>query len=234
MSIYAIGDLHLSFSQNKPMNIFGENWKNHAEKIKENWLQKVKKEDTVIILGDLSWAMYLKDTEMDFKYLNSLPGKKIILKGNHDFWWSTLNKMNEFLKEKNIENVKFLYNNSYLLENKIIIGSRGWNVLDKENDEKMIKRENARLELSIKEGIEKFGQDKKIIAFMHYPPINKSQILKGEKTIFTNTFEKYNIHNCYYGHLHGTSHRDAVEGIINGIEYKLLSADYLNFSLYKI
>lgn len=234
MSIYAIGDLHLSFSQNKPMNIFGENWKNHAEKIKENWLQKVKKEDTVIILGDLSWAMYLKDTEMDFKYLNSLPGKKIILKGNHDFWWSTLNKMNEFLKEKNIENVKFLYNNSYLLENKIIVGSRGWNVLDKENDEKMIKRENARLELSIKEGIEKFGQDKKIIAFMHYPPINKSQILKGEKTIFTNTFEKYNIHNCYYGHLHGTSHRDAVEGIINGIEYKLLSADYLNFSLYKI
>lgn len=234
MSIYAIGDLHLSFSQNKPMNIFGENWKNHAEKIKENWLQKVKKEDTVIILGDLSWAMYLKDTEMDFKYLNSLPGKKIILKGNHDFWWSTLNKMNEFLKEKNIENVKFLYNNSYLLENKIIVGSRGWNVLDKENDEKMIKRENARLELSIKEGIEKFGQDKKIIAFMHYPPINKSQILKGEKTIFNNTFEKYNIHNCYYGHLHGTSHRDAVEGIINGIEYKLLSADYLNFSLYKI
>ena len=234
MSIYAIGDLHLSFSQNKPMNVFGENWKDHAEKIKENWLQKVKKEDTVIILGDLSWAMYLKDTEMDFKYLNSLPGEKIILKGNHDFWWSTLNKMNEFLKEKNIENVKFLYNNSYLLENKIIVGSRGWNVLDKENDEKMIKRENARLELSIKEGIEKFGQDKKIIAFMHYPPINKSQILKGEKTIFTNTFEKYNIHNCYYGHLHGTSHRDAVEGIINEIEYKLLSADYLDFSLYKI
>ena len=136
MSIYTIGDLHLSFSQNKPMNIFGDNWKNHAEKIKSNWLKKVSQEDTVIIPGDFSWAMYLNDAKLDFEYLNNLPGKKIILKGNHDYWWTTLNKMQNFLKENKIENINFLYNNSYLVEDKIVVGSRGWNTLDFENDKK--------------------------------------------------------------------------------------------------
>ena len=234
MAIYAIADLHLSFLEDKPMNIFGDNWENHAEKIKINWLKKVKEEDTVVLAGDFSWAMYLNDTKLDFKYLNDLPGTKILLKGNHDYWWGTLSKMNEFLKENNIENIKFLYNNSYLVENKIIVGSRGWNTLDVDDNSKMIKRENARLELSINDGLSKYGADKEIIAFMHYPPINKGELLNGIKTQFVKTLEKYNVDSCYYGHLHGTSHKDAVEGKIQEIKYKLISADYLKFDLEKI
>lgn len=234
MAIYAIADLHLSFLQDKPMNIFGDNWENHAEKIKKNWIEKVKPEDTVVLAGDFSWAMYLNDTKLDFKYLNDLPGTKILLKGNHDYWWGTLSKMNEFLKENNIENIKFLYNNSYLVENKIIVGSRGWNTLDVDENSKMIKRENARLELSINDGLNKYGADKEIIAFMHYPPINKGELLNGIKTDFIRTLEKYKVHSCYYGHLHGASHKDAVEGNIQEIKYKLISADYLKFDLEKI
>ena len=234
MSIYTIADLHLSFLNDKPMNIFGENWNKHDIKIKNNWLKKVKSEDTVIIPGDFSWAMYLEDTQLDFEYLNNLPGTKILLKGNHDYWWSTLSKMNKFLEDNNIKNIKFLYNNSYLIENKIIVGTRGWNILDSENSNKMIKRENWRLELSIKYGLERFGNNREIIVFMHYPPTSKTEALNGEKNEFLKTFEKYNIHTCYYGHLHGQSHKEAIEGVYNGIDYKLISADYLRFDLLKI
>ncbi len=234
MAIYAIADLHLSFSEDKPMDIFGDNWENHAEKIKENWIKQVKEEDYVILPGDFSWEMYLNNTKLDFQYLNSLPGTKILLKGNHDYWWTTLTKMNEFIKENGFKNIYFLYNNSYLVEDKIIVGTRGWNILDTENDSKMIKRENARLELSIQDGLEKYGSDKEIIVFMHYPPINKSDLMGGEKTEFVKTFQKYNIHRCFYGHLHGLSHKEAIEGLVNGIEYKLISADYLNFNLIKL
>ena len=234
MSIYVIADLHLSFLENKPMEVFGSNWENHAEKIKKNWIEKVKEEDCVILPGDFSWAMYLKDTILDFDYLNKLPGRKILLKGNHDYWWTTLKKLNEFIEENNFSNIEFLYNNRYLVEDKIIVGTRGWNILDVEEDGKMLKRENARLELSIQDGIRKFGEEKEKIAFMHYPPINKNDIIRNEKSIFVKTLEKYNIHKCYYGHLHGMSHKEAVEGNIDGIEYKLISADYTNFELIKV
>ena len=234
MSIYVIADLHLSFLEDKPMGIFGNNWENHEEKIKKDWLKKVKNEDYVILPGDFSWAMYLKDTILDFEYLNKLPGHKILLKGNHDYWWTTLKKLNEFVEESGLKNIEFLYNNSYLVEDKIIVGTRGWNILDIEEDSKMLKRENARLELSIQDGIKKYGQEKEKIAFMHYPPINKNDIIKNEKSIFVKTLEKYNIRRCYYGHLHGISHKEAVEGNIDGIEYKLISADYTNFKLIKV
>ena len=234
MSIYTIADLHLSFSQNKPMNIFGDNWIEHTEKIRNNWIQNIRQEDTVILPGDFSWAMYLNDTKLDFEYLNRLPGKKILLKGNHDYWWNTINKMNNFIKENKFENIYFLYNNSYLVEDTIIVGTRGWNILDTESDKKMIKRENLRLELSIKDGISKYGNNKEIIAFMHYPPINKNDVQNIEKSDFVRTLKKNNIHRCFYGHLHGHSHMDAIEGKVQGIEYKLISADYLNFNLLKI
>lgn len=232
MSIYTIADLHLSFSNNKPMDIFGDNWKNHAEKIRDNWIKKVKEEDTVILPGDFSWAMYLEEAKLDFEYLSSLPGSKILLKGNHDYWWSTISKINKFLKENNMNNIDILYNNSYLVENKIIVGTRGWNILDKENDSKMIKRESIRFEISIQDGIAKYGKDKEIIAFLHYPPIIKEQI--ENKSEFVKILDKYGITKCYYGHLHGNAHKDAVEGKIGGITYKLISADYLNFDLTKI
>ena len=232
MAIYTIADLHLSFLENKPMNIFGDNWKDHEEKIKENWMKKVREEDCVILPGDFSWAMYLENTKLDFQYLNNLPGRKILLKGNHDYWWTTLNKMNNFLKDNGFKKIDFLYNNSYLIEDKIIVGTRGWNILDNDDNRKMIKREAIRLELSIQDGIARFGNEKEIIVFMHYPPISKNDII--EKNEFINILKKYGIHKCYYGHLHGISHEEAIEGNIDEIEYKLVSADYLNFDLIMI
>lgn len=234
MAIYAIADLHLSFEQDKPMNIFGENWDKHTEKLKKSWIQKVKDEDYVILPGDLSWATYLENTKKDFAYINKLPGNKILLKGNHDYWWTTLTNMRKFLKENSFEKIDFLYNNSYLIEDKIIVGTRGWNIIDTENASKMIKRETARLTLSIEDGLKKYGADKEIIVFFHYPPITQSSIYTKEENDFIKTMKKYNVKRCYYGHLHGSSYKDAVEGNIDGITYKLISADYLNFDLVKI
>ena len=230
MAIYVIADLHLSFSQDKPMSIFGENWEGHSEKIKNNWISKVKPEDTVVLPGDFSWAMYLQDTYKDFEYLNSLPGKKFLLKGNHDYWWTTVTNMRNFLEENKFKNIDFIYNNSYLVENKILTGTRGWNLLDTENSSKMIKRESIRLQLAIEDGIKKYGDDKEIIAFMHYPPISNT----NKKSEFLKILKQYDIKRCYYGHLHGKSHQDAVEGIVDGIEFKLVSADYLNFDVIKV
>ena len=233
MSIYVIGDLHLYFSINKPMNIFGNNWENHAEKIKNNWIKKVKVDDTVIIPGDFSWATYLEDTYKDFEFLNSLPGKKILLKGNHDFWWSTLKKMYDFIDKNNFKNIEFLYNNSYLIENKIIVGTRGWQANSLGENLKILERENLRLILSIEDGIKKYGKDKEIFVFMHYPPfIKDKELLK--KVDFIKTMKQYNVKKCYYGHLHADSHKEAIEGTIEKIEFKLVSSDYLNFDLIKI
>ena len=126
MAIYTIGDLHLSFNENKPMSIFGENWEGYEEKVKENWTKLVKEEDMVVLPGDFSWSMYLKDTYKDFEYLNNLPGKKLLLKGNHDYWWSTVNSMRNYIKENHFKNIDFIYNNAYEFENIIIVGARGW------------------------------------------------------------------------------------------------------------
>lgn len=230
MAIYVIADLHLSFSQDKPMSIFGENWEGHSDKIKNNWISKVKQEDTVVLPGDFSWSMHLKDTYKDFEYLNMLPGKKLLLKGNHDYWWTTVTSMKKFLEENKFKNIDFMYNNSFLVEDKILTGTRGWNLLDTENDSKMIKRENIRLKLAIEQGINQYGKEKEIIAFMHYPPITKN----NKTSEFIDTLKQYGIKECYYGHLHGKSHQDAIEGRIDGINFKLVSADYLNFDLIKI
>ena len=235
MSIYAIGDLHLSFGVDKPMDIFGNNWADHPEKIKENWLAKVKDEDTVILPGDFSWATYLDEAYKDFEYLNSLPGRKILLRGNHDYWWETLSKMNKYLKENNFENIEFIYNTSCLVENKIIVGTRGWTTVNynQEENQKMLKRENARLKLSIEDGLKKYGEDKEIIAFIHYPPFFKETV--SREIDFIKTLKNYpQIKRCYYAHLHSSAHREAIEGNIDGIEYKLVSSDYLNFDLLKI
>ena len=230
MAIYVIADLHLSFNTNKPMDIFGLNWQNYEEKIKQDWLAKVKEEDLVILPGDFSWAMYLDETEKDFEYINNLPGKKILLKGHHDYWWTTVTSMRNYIKEKNFKNIDFLYNNSYEYENKIIVGTRGWILSEEQEDKRLTKREVDRLELSIKDGISKYGEDKEILAFMHYPPITKSYI----NTDYINIMKKYNIKKCFYGHLHAGSISDAVEGINNEIEFKLVSADGLDFKLLKI
>ena len=214
MSIYAIGDLHLSFNENKPMSIFGENWEGYEEKVRENWIKLVKKDDLVVLPGDFSWSMYLKDTYKDFEYLNKLPGKKLLLKGNHDYWWSTVSSMRNYIKENNFENIDFIYNNSYEHENKIIVGTRGWSFGEDAESKKMINREVSRLELSIKSGIENYGADKEIIAFTHYPPIIKQNVENNEINDFIQTLKKYNIKKCYYGQLHGTEIKEAEERVI--------------------
>ena len=154
MSIYTIGDLHLSYHEDKPMSIFGDNWKGHEEKIRKNWKEKVKENDLVVLPGDFSWSTYLKDTYEDFAYLNELPGKKILLKGNHDYWWTTVTSMRKFLKENNFKNVDFLYNSAYQYGNYIIAGTRGWGQNEEGEDKKLLKREVARLELSLQKAQE--------------------------------------------------------------------------------
>ena len=229
MSIYAISDLHLSFNTNKPMDIFG--WNNYEEKISQDWRTNVKEEDLVLLTGDFSWEMKLENTNKDFQFINNLPGKKLLLKGNHDLWWTTLKRMREFLKEKEFNNIDFIYNNSYEFENYIIAGTRGWNLVSENIDDKKIKdRELLRLENSIIDGIRKYGEDKPIIVCMHYPPLLKE--LKNSE--FTKILEKYNVKYCLYGHLHGKSHMNVFDGNYNNVAYKMVSCDYTGFKLIKI
>ena len=232
MAIYAISDLHLSFGENKPMDVFGVNWENHTEKIKENWINNVTDNDLVILPGDFSWATYLENTYMDFEYLSSMPGKKVLLKGNHDYWWTSLKKMREYLEENNFKNIDFLHNNSYEFENKIIVGTRGWQDENNNEDKKITKREIIRLELSIKDGIKKYGENKEIIVCMHYPPFNNYE---EAELSYLEVMKRYKVAKCLYGHLHGeNSHKDAVEGLQSNIYFKLVSCDYTGFNLVKI
>ena len=145
MSIYAIGDLHLSFETNKPMNIFGENWENYEEKLKLFWNENIDDNDVVLIPGDFSWATYLKDTLQDFDYLNKLKGKKVLIKGNHDYWWTTLKSMKDFLNQNDFKNIDFIFNSSYECDDALIVGTRGWSFNETDNSNKMLKRETARL-----------------------------------------------------------------------------------------
>jgi len=233
MAIYTISDLHLSLNKEKPMDIFGENWAEHSEKIKKDWQEKVKDNDIVLMPGDFSWAMNLKETYDEFEYLEALPGKKILLKGNHDYWWETLTKMRKYLKENNFLSIDFLHNNSYLYENTIIAGTRGWTINDNVDDKKIFERELGRLELSLEDGIKKYGKNKETIVCMHYPPIINQEKTEEERKLL-NILKKYNVKKCIYGHLHGESQKYGVTGNIEGIEFILASADYLEFKLLKI
>ncbi len=229
MSIYTISDLHLSFNTDKPMNVFG--WGEYENLIKENWIKTVTDNDLVLLPGDFSWEMKLQNTYKDFKFISDLPGKKLLLKGNHDYWWTTLNSMKKFLEQNNFLNINFIYNNSYEFEEKIIAGTRGWNLtVETPEDEKIKTREVMRLENSIKDGIEKYGMDKEVIVCIHYPPITE----ENKNNEFTEILEKYNVKKCIYGHLHGKSQKEAIEGTYNGIEYKMVSCDYTNFKLVKL
>ncbi len=234
MSIYTIGDLHLSFHENKPMSIFGKKWEGHEEKIKEDWIEKVKENDLVVIPGDFSWSTYLKDTYEDFVFLNQLPGKKILLKGNHDYWWTTLTSMRKFLKQNQLKNIDFIYNTAYQFADKIIVGTRGWGQNEEAEDQKLLKREVARLELSLQEAIKINENQEEVIVFLHYPPITNYNIINNEQSDFIKVMKRYGIKRCYYAHLHSLSIKEAVEGQYYGINFKLVSADSLDFKLFKI
>lgn len=247
--VYIIGDLHLSFGVNKPMNIFGEKWNNHETKILKDWKEKVKMEDTVILAGDFSWAMTLDEALEDFKYIDSLPGKKIFLKGNHDYWWVSVTKNLEFLKKHNIKNISFLQNNAYIIENYAICGTKGWDRKDIENY-KNIRRENLRLQNSIKDmemqlsKLSKENQEKIVkICVMHYPPylksndrqnIEREDIKESDELNFMKTITKAKIPVCYYGHLHEKGHKEAINGEYMGVKLHLISSDYVDFKLTAI
>lgn len=233
MSVYGISDLHLSFGTNKPMNIFGKVWDNYEDRIKLNWQKTVKPEDFVVIAGDISWATYLTEAKKDFEYINSLPGIKIILKGNHDYYFDTKNKQEKFFKDNNMNNIFLLQNNAIDTNEYIICGARGWGDTDsgQKNDEKLIKREAIRLRLSLDEGMkikEQYanqGIEKDILVAMHFPPFNLE---------FQQILEEYKVKKCIYGHLHGYGHSKVKEGIINGVEYVMVSCDYTKFNVVKL
>ncbi len=223
VSIYAISDLHLSLNSNKSMDIF-PGWKNYVNRIKENWINTIKDEDTVVIAGDISWAMKINEAKKDFEFINNLPGKKIFIKGNHDYWWNTAKKVNEFLNENNFKSISIIYNSAEVVGNVCICGTRGWMYNSEEpEDEKILARETARLVRSLDCSLE-YGLEP--IVFLHYPPVYNFQ--ESEEII--NVLIERNIKKCYYGHIHGGgAKKGVIQGKYKGIELKLISCDYIDF-----
>ena len=227
MALYAIGDLHLSLNSQKPMDVFGGAWSGYMEKLK-NGFSVLKPEDTTVLNGDLAWALDLQGARDDFAWINEIPGRKIILKGNHDYWWSTAAKFQAFCAENGFDRMHILNNNHFEYDGFAICGSRGWFFEEErssDHDEKVFKRELIRLEASLKSA----GDLPKLV-FLHYPPRYKGYTCDEMLEIL----DRYQVRQCYYGHLHGASHGLAMEGQWDGVEFKLLSADRLNFQPYRI
>lgn len=227
MALYAIGDLHLCLGAPKPMDVFGGAWVGYMDKLKEG-LATIQPEDTLVLLGDLSWALDLQQSKDDFAWINNIPGKKIILKGNHDYWWSTAAKFKKFCDENGFEDLCILNNNFYQYQDWAICGTRGWFFEEErsgEHDEKVFKRELLRLEASLKAA----GDLPKMV-FLHYPPKYKGY----ECTEILELLKRYEVRRCFYGHLHGASHGLAMEGVWDGVEYRLVAADKLGFKPYLV
>lgn len=227
MALYAIGDLHLSLGAQKPMDVFGGNWVGYMDKLQKG-LSVIGPDDTTVLLGDLSWALNLESANQDFAWIDKIPGRKIILKGNHDYWWSTAGKFYSFCKENDFSEQWILNNNFYVYDGIAICGTRGWFFEEErsgEHDEKVFKRELMRLEASLQAA----GDLPKLV-FLHYPPKYKGY----ECLEIIELLKRYNVSRCFYGHLHGPSHGLALEGLWDGIDYKLVSADYLNFNPYLV
>jgi uncharacterized protein len=223
MSIYAIADLHLSLGTNKPMDVF-KGWQNYVQRLEDNWRRLVKDDDTVVIAGDISWAMKLEETENDFNFIHSLPGKKLFLKGNHDYWWSTKSKINTYLENKGFDDISIIFNSASQVGSVGICGTRGW-MYNSESDEdkKIVNREVGRLRASIDDCLKKGLEP---IAFLHYPPVY--DIYSCREII--DTLKEYGIDECYFGHIHGTqAAKKAVTGEYESIKMHLISCDYLNF-----
>ena len=220
MSLFAIADLHLSLSSDKPMDVF-PGWDDYVAKLENNWRLVVKNEDTVVLPGDISWAMSLSETAADFAFISELTGRKIILKGNHDYWWTTLRKMNEFLRASGFDSISFVHNSACAVGGIAVCGTRGW-FYDTGSDKKVLLREAGRLESSIKEA-EKTGLEP--VVFLHYPPIYGDFVCDEIMEVLV----RHKIRRCYYGHLHGRAAAYAVQGEREGIRFRLVSADHLKF-----
>lgn len=240
MALYTIADLHLSINDqtNKSMEVFGTRWNGYVEKLAYHWKNTVTENDTVVIPGDISWALTLDEAKQDLLFLHALPGKKIIGKGNHDFWWSTASKLHAFFKENNIDSIELLHNTAYKVDGKIICGTRGW--FTDENQQltvsatdynKIVNREIIRLELSLKQGLalQDVQDPEEILVFLHFPPIWGNFICPE----IIDVLEKYGVRNCYFGHIHGGYNLPSVL-YDRDIRFVRISADQLSFIPYPI
>ena len=227
MALYAIGDLLLCLGADKPMDVFGGAWVGYMDKLREG-LAVIGPEDTTVLLGDLSWALDLQQAREDFAFINAIPGRKIILKGNHDYWWSTAAKFHKFCQENGFESMHVLNNNHFEYDGIAICGTRGWFFEEEKSgthDEKVFRRELLRLEASLKSA----GEQQKLV-FLHYPPRYKGY----ECPEILELLKKYEVRRCFYGHLHGASHGLAMEGVWDGVDFKLVSADRLGFRPFQV
>ena len=239
MALYTIADLHLSGSSDHQMDVFGSRWQNYTQKICNNWKAIVKEEDTVILPGDISWAMNLSELREDLALLNSLPGKKLIGKGNHDFWWETAAKLNRFFEENGFSSISLLYNNAYVVEDFIVCGTRGW-FLEEEKQQtvgnvdfaKIRNREVARLKISLDAAMAlKAGEhaQKEILVFLHFPPVWNGEVCRE----ITDLLQEYGVSRCYCGHIHGIYYAPKVEPFEN-LQIFLISSDFLDFVPHRI
>ncbi len=223
MALYAIGDLHLSMASDKPMDVFGIRWENHADKLREGF-SALAEDDVCVLCGDLSWGMSIADCLEDFRFIASLPGKKIVLKGNHDYWWTTRAKAERFFAENGIVNIEILNNNSVMYDEKTAVcGTRGWFYEEETgaaHDKKIMERELGRLETSLKA-----AGDAEKLCFLHYPPLFRDYICREMLDLLS----RYGVRRCFYGHIHGAGHKFAVEGLNGGVDYRLVCADYVDF-----
>lgn len=224
MSLFTIADLHLSLGVNKPMDVF-PGWENYVERLTENWQKTVKPEDTVVIAGDISWGLIMEESRADFEYLHKLNGTKIILKGNHDYWFTTKTKVEKALSDWGCYSIKILFNNAYEYGDYALCGTRGW--MNDQNDKKILLRECGRLRLSLDAGKK---LQKEPIVFLHYPPVYGN----GECYEILEILHEYGIKQVYYGHIHGYSSGYAINGERIGIDFRLVSCDYLQFCPKKI
>ena len=225
MSIYAISDLHLSFGTEKPMDKFGKVWEDYEERMKYNWNRVVKENDLVLVPGDVSWATYLSEAVEDFKFIDGLNGEKLISKGNHDYWWESLTKLNNFALENEFKTVNFIHNTAFEYEDFVICAAKGY---DFNTEKRLCDRENIRVDLSLGQGAK---SGKKIILMLHYAPFDKEGKLYPE---LEELFEKYSVYMCVYGHLHAHAHRFAINEKLKNTEVRLVSCDFLEFCPLKL
>lgn len=230
MKVYAISDLHISASGEKPMEVFGGNWVGYLEKIAADWREKVKEEDLVLIGGDISWAMTLENALKDLETVFPLPGRKVLIRGNHDYWWHGIGRIRERLPQ----NVYALQNDAVKIENVIVCGSRAWSVPGSPDfgadDEKIYKREAERLKMSFHAAAKLRGEGDALLVLVHYPPFN----VRRENSLFTELFEANGVNAVIYGHLHGSSVRADRLVKKNGIPYYLTSCDMVDNRLVEI
>lgn len=227
MALYAIGDLHLSLAANKPMDVFGSKWENYVERIAAAF-SALHDDDVIVLAGDTSWGISLDEALADFKFLDALPGKKLLLKGNHDYWWGTAAKMKKFFADNELTSFDILHNNCFFYGDHAICGTRGWFYEEEAagtHTGKMLNREALRLEASLTA-----AEGRPIFCFLHYPPIYHGY----QCPEMLNLLDRYGVERCYYGHLHGPTHVRAFEGRRNSTDYALISADYLQFIPKKI